>query len=162
MAKTKTKTKHLLALKEGCARWDEVHFWFPGLLEPGLNGDGGLMREHWAQAGHRKKRLEGIVANLIRTGDLRAVKVPCLLVYTRRYARQPMDWDNAAASAKHLKDALVAFDVIPDDDPRYVFKFDVRQVKVKTEGEQGTAIDLFYLGNALVREAIDWHTNQRR
>lgn len=42
-----------------------------------------------------------------------------------------MDWDNAAASFKHVGDALVMEKVIEDDHPKIIRDFIVRQVLSK-------------------------------
>ena len=46
------------------------------------------------------------------------------------YKSRLMDWDNFAASFKHLGDALVSTGVILDDKPAIVVRFETVQIKV--------------------------------
>lgn len=103
----------------------EIHI--PYLL-PGLNGKDGLIRQHFREAARAKEKLF-----LCARAQRPAAWVPvekCRVVYTRWAARR-MDWDNAAASAKHLLDALVKAGIMRDDSPEVVVEFSVRQEKSK-------------------------------
>ena len=109
-------------------------------LPPGLNGPQGLMRMHWSQ-----KRKAGEAAYLLVRAALPSTpppKPPLRLTYVLRYARQPRDLDNLAASLKLPLDALVKARALPDDNPGVVAELVLRQEKVPTVKEQGITITL--------------------
>ncbi len=103
---------------------------------PGLNK---MLRMHWAK---RKKLYEAIKLELaLNYPVLPQFDCPVEIVYTRYYARQAMDWDNAGSSFKLLGDALVELGVIEDDNPRVVVRFEPRQVKTPV-AQQGYSVDI--------------------
>lgn len=104
---------------------------------PGLNGSDGLIREHFHAAGKRKKRY----INLIMAQKTIGFKTPVNVIYTR-YACRLMDWDNHCASFKHIGDALVACNIIPDDKPSVIINFIPMQVKVKKREQELIKIEI--------------------
>ena len=110
-------------------------------LPPGPNA---LLRMHWAK---RRKFQEDIKLDLVRCNYiLPPFEGPVEIVYTRKYCRVPMDWDNAAGSFKLLGDALVELGVITDDNPKVVPRFAPRQEKVAREKEAGYTVEIRAVG----------------
>jgi len=104
---------------------------------PGLNGNHGLIREHFRGAAKRKERYTLWIMSQPRNIHTGPVKIT-LIRHTLRF----MDWDNMCASFKHLGDALVSAGVIRDDKPEIIKKFDPRQVKVNKQAAQKTVIEI--------------------
>ena len=75
----------------------------------------------------------------------RLPQLPLKLTYTRCYARQPMDLDNASASIKIPLDALVHSGLLEDDNPTIIGEFITRQKKVPRMIDQGIWIRLDHL-----------------
>lgn len=98
---------------------------------PGLNGENGLIREHFHAA--KKRKLHYI--DLIKSQMKHKHQGTVMITYSR-YTCQLMDWDNHCASFKHLGDALVACEVIEDDKPSVVTDFIPMQFKVKKRSEE--------------------------
>jgi len=117
---------------------------FPGYLAPGLNGKDGLLRMHWS----RRRALARDLSIWIRcisaslSGCSTPLTGPVLVRYTRRYAKQPMDWDNLGASFKLIGDALVRAGVLADDSPKVIGRLELAQVKVASIKKQGTTIEI--------------------
>ena len=103
---------------------------------PGLNGNDGLMREHFRAAAKRKQDYEWYV--LEQAGNV-AHPGPVRITYTCKRLVL-MDWDNHCASFKHIGDALVSAGVIIDDKPSIVVEFIPKQIKVKHRHEQAAEI----------------------
>lgn len=83
---------------------------------PGLNGDKGLMRQHWTNASKMKEWL----LHQVIEAELRCHKGQVRITYTR-VAKKKMDWfDNLPSSGKHLVDALVKAGAIKDDSPKII------------------------------------------
>lgn len=117
-----------------------VRLEFPGLLLPGLNGPRGMIRERsWKGTKARRQELELLVRTL---GRPRLLETPAWMVYERRHTGVPMDWVNAAASLKHLEDAVVAAGYLPDDSPTHVLGLEVRQRRVRHLPERGSILTL--------------------
>jgi len=95
-------------------------------LIPGLNGSDGLMQEHYQKAAKRKIRYAWLVKEQTKNKHLGAVSIEYI-----GYKSSLMDWDNFAASFKHIGDALVECGVIIDDKPTIVQIFQPRQIKCK-------------------------------
>ena len=93
---------------------------------PGLNGKQGLIREHFRAA---KKRRD-LYKVLIRSQTTNRHKGKVIIRYIG-YKSILMDWDNFAASFKHIGDALVSNKVIKDDKPAIVVQFLPEQIKSK-------------------------------
>ena len=93
---------------------------------PGLNGKQGLIREHFRNA---KKRRD-LYKVLIRSQTNNRHKGKVIIRYIG-YKTILMDWDNFAASFKHIGDALVSNKVIKDDKPAVVIQFLPEQIKCK-------------------------------
>ena len=100
----------------------------------GMNGKHGLIREHFRTA-KRKKELYKV---LIRSQTTNQHKGKVKIRYIG-YKSILMDWDNFAASFKHLGDALVSCKVIIDDKPAIVQEFIPEQIK-STRKEQKVVI----------------------
>ena len=113
---------------------------FPGLLLPGLNGPDGMIRERSWRGG--KARRAELAIRVRAAGRVRRLELPAWLVYERRHTGTPMDWANAAASLKHLEDAVVAAGWLPDDSPTHVLGLEVRQVRVPHKPERGSVVTL--------------------
>lgn len=117
--------------------------WIPGLLPPGLNGSSGLMREHHRDAKRRKARMSALL--LAHCRPFPQIRVRVNVLYTRLYwhPQGAMDCTNAAASFKHLEDAIVSAGILVDDSPEYVARLSVQQIRT-TRGRHGSCVD-FYL-----------------
>ncbi len=82
---------------------------------PGLNGDKGLIRQHWTNAAKMKEWL----LHKVLEAELRCHDGQVRITYTRR-AKKKMDWDNCMSSLKHGLDALVKAGIIIDDSPKSI------------------------------------------
>ena len=98
-------------------------------LTAGLNGNDGLIRQHFTAAKKVKDKLKMLILSQKPKG-LRAIDEPVKVTYIR-YASVLCDWDNAAASFKHIGDALTDAGVIIDDSPHIIKEFTTRQIKCK-------------------------------
>ena len=110
-------------------------------LPKSLNGSGGMLRQHWAKRHKAQKEWDALIWPLVACAAA-PPKPPLRLIYTRRYARLPMDLDNAAASLKQPLDALVRSGAIEDDGPQIIAELVTRQVKVAKVAAQGITIEL--------------------
>jgi len=108
---------------------------------PGLNGDDGLIREHYRSAIARKDMYYILLLSQKQPKLKGSVKV----IYTR-YTTRLMDWDNHCASFKHLGDSLVKIGIIEDDNPNVIKEFIPKQVKVKTKKEEMITIEIKEFG----------------
>lgn len=106
-------------------------------LAPGLNGDEGLIRQHFTLARKQKIRLKLLFLSQRPVGH-DPINYPVRITYVR-YTAFPMDWDNACASFKHIGDALQEAGIISDDSPKVISQFVPRQIKCK-KVEQRTEI----------------------
>lgn len=106
-------------------------------LAPGLNGSKGLIRMHH----HAYKKVRDRWTLLVReqAGPPRKLN-RCEVEIERRYARMPLDLDNAYAASKIPLDALKRAGVIRDDDPETVTALRVKQTKVDTVDEEMTIL----------------------
>lgn len=95
-------------------------------LVPGLNGEDGLIREHWANRKKRKDRYFITLRSQTRNKHIGQVR----LIYVRHTPR-PMDWDNQGASAKLILDSLKDAKIIIDDSPKIIREFVLRQEPAK-------------------------------
>jgi len=93
---------------------------------PGLNGPDGLMREHYHQANNKKARYCLLIKSQTKNKHKGKVSIDYI-----GYKAILMDWDNFAASFKHLGDSLVKCGVILDDNPKIVRPFRIQQIKCK-------------------------------
>ena len=107
-------------------------------LTAGLNGDKGLIRESY----HTAKRTKQKLIYEIRSQTSNKHKGKVSITYTRCFCGQSMDWDNAAASFKHIGDALVMSGVIEDDKLDIIISFTPIQTRVKTRKEVKTIIEI--------------------
>tara|TARA_Y100000592_G_scaffold28829_2_gene45910 strand:+ start:3848 stop:4219 length:372 start_codon:yes stop_codon:yes gene_type:complete len=98
---------------------------FPGIVH-GLNGSHGLIREHYRTAKKKKIKYKQMIMD--QTSNKHTGKV--IIEYTG-YKSRFMDWDNFAASFKHIGDSLVAAGVITDDKPSIIVQFIPKQIKCK-------------------------------
>ena len=110
----------------------------PRLL-PGLNGSDGLIRQHYRKAAAEKDKLLAW-AKSQRFGTFGDARVS--VVCTRHYCGNPMDFDNAAASFKHLMDVIVRAGVIQDDGPKTIEAMTFRQVRCKSKKEQKMTVEI--------------------
>lgn len=110
----------------------------PRLL-PGLNGSKGLMRQHFRKAAEVKDELLAWVKQqrYPTFGDSRVV-----VVCTRHFCGNAMDWENAASSVKHLMDALVKAGVIKDDCPKIIEEMSFKQVRCASKKEQKMTVEI--------------------
>lgn len=111
-------------------------------LTAGLNGDNGLIREHYSKAKKMKDKLKLIFLSQKPKG-MRVIDEPVRIIY-KRYTSVYMDWDNAAASFKHIGDALQDALIILDDNPNIVKEFIPQQIKVPRK-EARTEIEIEFL-----------------
>ena len=82
---------------------------------PGLNGDKGLIRQHWTSAA----KMKGWLLHKVLEAELRCHDGQVRISYTR-VAKKKMDWDNCMSSFKHVCDAIVKAGVIKDDSPKFI------------------------------------------
>jgi len=102
-----------------------TEIYLKGLI-PGLNGTDGLIREnHWKAIKRRE-----LYKVLIRSQTTNRHKGKVIIKYIG-YKSILMDWDNFAASFKHIGDALVSNKIIKDDKPAVVVQFLPEQIKCK-------------------------------
>jgi len=85
---------------------------------PGLNGSDGLIREHWATAKKNKTKYLYLIRSQTKNRHKGAVRIQYI-----GYKSILMDWDNFAASFKHIGDSLVDSKVIVDDKPDIIVDF---------------------------------------
>lgn len=117
---------------------DSVTVSIPFLL-PGLNGKDGLIRQHYHSAAKVKAKVLALVrAGRYGTFGNARVKVIC----TRFYCGSAMDFDNAAASFKHLLDAIVKAGIIADDGPKTIDEWTLRQTKVEKRTLQKMQVEI--------------------
>lgn len=102
---------------------------------PGLNGKGGLIREHWATA--KKSKLFYQLLMMEQTRNRHIGKV---IIHYNAYLTKLKDWDNHGASFKHLGDSLVKAQIIIDDSPNVVVKFIPNQFKVNHKSDERVEI----------------------
>jgi len=98
-------------------------------LTDGLNGAGGLMRQHFRKAAAVKERIAWDLRAQKPVG-LKPLSRPVRVTYIR-YVSHLMDWDNACASFKHIGDGLQTAGILADDSPDVIAEFLPRQVKCK-------------------------------
>lgn len=118
-----------------------VRLVLPGWLPAGLNGPDGLIRRHWRRRRSDKEAIKlRVLASNSATFDLHPVRIPCRVTWIRRYCGNPMDYVNAAASYKHLEDCIVELGILPDDSPKEIAEFVVRQERVASRDEIGCEV----------------------
>lgn len=96
------------------------------ILPAGLNGSDGLIRQNY----HSAKKVKEKYRLLVRSLKIEPIRGKVRIEYIR-YSNRMMDWDNAAASFKHIGDALVLEGILDDDSPRVIAEFIPRQVLCK-------------------------------
>ena len=108
-----------------------------GKLPPGLNGDDGLINMHWTEYAKVKKKWVQYIFALQPKKHAGYVRVK----YTR-VSVSVMDWDNLGASFKVIGDALIENDVIEDDSPKVIKKFEIFWKKAVSYRDQGVKIEI--------------------
>ena len=108
---------------------------------PGLNGSDGLIREHWAAAKKRKLKYQYLIRSQTKNRHKGSVRIQYI-----GYKSILMDWDNFAASFKHIGDSLVNCKVIADDKPDIIVEFLPKQIKCKRK-EQKIVVIIEDLGS---------------
>lgn len=103
-------------------------------LTAGLNGDDGLIRQHFRESAKVKIRLKLLLMEQKPRGFI-PIDYPVRITYTR-YCSRYMDWDNACASFKWIGDSLVSAGFLKDDAPSIIQEFIPRQIKVKRAEER--------------------------
>lgn len=103
-------------------------------LTAGLNGDSGLIRQHFREAAKVKMRLKLLMLSQRPKGHI-TIDKPVRITYTR-YCNRFMDWDNAVSSFKHIGDAIVDAGIIADDSPKIIQQFIPRQIQCKKADER--------------------------
>ena len=98
---------------------------------PGLNGNDGLIREHWGAAKKRKTKYQLLIRSQTKNRHTGAVRIQYI-----GYKSILMDWDNFAASFKHIGDSLVNAKVIVDDKPGIIVQFLPDQIKCKRKDQK--------------------------
>lgn len=106
-------------------------------LTSGLNGDEGLIRQHFRAAKKVKDRLHLLFLSQ-RPRCHSPIDKSIRLTYIR-YTSRFMDWDNACASFKHIGDALQSALILSNDSPDIIKEFVPKQVKCR-QTEQRTEI----------------------
>ncbi len=117
---------------------DHLVVTLPRLL-PGMNGKDGLIRQHFRNATRVKEELL-VWAKGLRLPTFGESRVT--VVCARHYCGNPMDFDNAASSFKHLLDALVKAGVIKDDGPKTIEAMTFRQVGCRSKKEQCMTVEI--------------------
>lgn len=95
-------------------------------LVPGLNGEEGLLREHWRDRAKRKKRYFYIIKSQTLNKHIGKVRITYI-----RHTSAFLDWDNHCASAKLPLDCLKDAKIITDDNPKIIVEFIPQQIKAK-------------------------------
>lgn len=97
--------------------WLLIHV--AGIEPPGLNGNEGLLRMHWAGRKRLASKLELMLLAALSAGQIQVErpKGKVRVTYVRSYRANAMDEDNLAASLKPVLDALVRIGVLVDDSP---------------------------------------------
>jgi Holliday junction resolvase RusA-like endonuclease len=98
---------------------------------PGLNGDDGLLREHWSKRDKRKEFIKNEIVAQKPNKHPGQVKLQFI-----GYSSHLMDWDNHCSRLKICGDAMKDLGIITDDSPKYIVEFVPTQVKVKTKEEE--------------------------
>lgn len=99
-------------------------------LTAGMNGDKGLMRQHWAKRG----KIRDLYISRLNALDIMKFQGTVKVTYTR-YCSRLMDWDNACASFKILGDCLVHARILQDDSPKIIKEFIPKQIQCKVNEE---------------------------
>lgn len=99
-------------------------------IVPGLNGDKGLMRNHWSNIKRIKNIYKEIIRLHLKDGKITKHEGKVNITYIG-YKSILMDWDNFCSSFKHIGDSLVKANIITDDKPSIVIKFTPQQIKCK-------------------------------
>jgi Holliday junction resolvase RusA-like endonuclease len=97
----------------------------------GMNGSEGLIRESFKAAKRKKIKYGYIIRSQTKNRHPGQVVIRYI-----GYKSALMDWDNFAASFKHIGDALVKCGVIVDDSPKFVRPFKVEQIKVPRKDQR--------------------------
>lgn len=100
-------------------------------LFSGLNGSKGLMR-HWSESYAKKKK---VIERVKAISDGRKFDGQVKIIYTR-YSQMLMDWDNLGSTAKFPFDALVAAEIIKDDNPAIVVECLFKQEKCRRKDQR--------------------------
>lgn len=130
------KRKEANARSESGGFIDKQTIWVPH-LPPGLNGDDGLINMHWTKYRDLKKLWVDYIFAEQPGKHLGAVHVEYI-----RKSIQPMDWDNLGASFKVVGDALIENNVIVDDSPKVIKKFEMDWEKADRIRAQGVEIKI--------------------
>ena len=104
-------------------------------IVPGLNGSDGLIREHYHAAKKRKARYSMLCISQKKGSHKGRVTIHFI-----RYTIKLMDWDNMAASFKHIGDSLVKANIIQDDKPSIIKPFIPDQIKVSKLADQKSVV----------------------
>lgn len=105
---------------------------------PGMNGDDGLLREHWSERRKRTERYQ----QLIKAQNPEPAPSRVTLKYIRKSTLK-MDWDNLCASFKCWGDALVKEGVLEDDDPDTIVQFIPKWKKAPNYKSEQTIIEIY-------------------
>lgn len=97
----------------------------------GLNGKHGLIREHYHTAKRKKEKYTLLIKSQTKNKHAGRVTIE-YIGYKSRF----MDWDNFAASFKHIGDSLVNAGVIVDDKPEIIVEFTPIQRKAKLKDQR--------------------------
>ena len=97
----------------------------------GLNGKHGLIREHYRTAKRKKELYTTMIKAQTKNKHTGAVIIKYI-----GYKVVLMDWDNFAASFKHIGDSLVNCKVIVDDKPDIIAEFLPKQIKCKRKEQK--------------------------
>lgn len=93
---------------------------------PGLNGKGGLKREHWAAYKKRRDRYQYTAMSQTRNCHPGKVRI----ILTRYSTGIEMDYDNLVATGKPILDALKTAGIIKDDSQQIIVSRDYRSVRL--------------------------------
>ncbi len=109
-------------------------------VPPGLNGEDGLMRAHWAEYRVMRDTWVWLMRAVIKDWD--GVMIPrCRITWTLRVIHL-RDWDNACASFKVVGDALQTLGIIKDDSPQVILEFIPKQERTVHYDEQGCMVEI--------------------
>ena len=104
-------------------------------IPPSLNGAGGLINMHFRA---RKQKKESIMWYILDQNKEKISFADKVRVTTIKHSSRLMDWENLASVFKLVGDALIDLDIIVDDSPKYITKFEMFQ-------EKSTRIDARYI-----------------
>jgi len=104
----------------------------------------GLKRAHWrtSEVLTREAREQGYILGRMEVEDGWETLERAEINVVHYYSNRPMDYDGLACSVAPYIDGLVDAEILADDDPSHVIRYDMRHVKVAHRWEAKVAITI--------------------